>query len=85
MNITGQVSEFQDLPPFLFALLLHNRFKYVRWVFISARSVKNYISVDKNAYLILSKCFCYILPKLSELGAGEVSPILTNTMEIPLR
>ena len=78
--------------------------KAVRWVFISAASVKDCISVNrfntwnnnlgyKNAYLILLRCFCYILLDLYEVirrerggrGGGEISPILTNTIEISLR
>ena len=39
----------------------------------------------KNAYLILSKCFCYILPNLNQIQVGEVSLIFTNTTEISLR
>ena len=38
----------------------------------------------KNAYLILSERFCYILPNLNEFVLGKTSPIPTYTIEISL-
>ena len=35
-----------------------------------------------NAYLILPKCFCYILPNINAFVANQISPILVNIMEI---
>ena len=56
----------------------------------SERLVKNCISVNrfykdlsyKNAYLILSKYFYYILPNLNEFVGGQISPIPINTIEV---
>ena len=41
------VSECQDVPPFLFVLLLHDQRKYIGWVLINVRSVEVSVSVDK--------------------------------------
>ena len=42
----------------------------------------NFIDLrHRNAYLILSKCFCYIFHNLDEFVAGQISPILTTTIE----
>ena len=42
----------------------------------------NFIDLrHRNAYLILSKCFCYIFHNLDEFVAGQISPFLTNTIE----
>ena len=91
-------------PPSFICIATSQSTKAVRWVFISAASVKDFISVNrfsiwnnnlgyKNAYLILLTCFCYILLDLYEViqregGVGEggqISPILTNIIEISLR
>ena len=36
----------------------------------------------ENAHLIFSKCFCYILYKTIESLVIQVSPTLTNTVQI---
>ena len=38
----------------------------------------------KNAYLMLSECFYYIFSNLNEFVASQISPFLTNTIEISL-
>ena len=56
----------------------------------SERLVINCISVNrfykdlsyKNAYLILSEYFYYVLPNLNEFVAGQISAIPINTIEV---
>ena len=90
------MSRWQDIPPFLFVLLLHDQRKYVGWVLISARSVKDCISVDrlnawstdfkyKYVYVIFSKYVCYIFSSINEFSVGQASPVLTSSIQISLR
>ena len=49
-------------------------------------SVQNQLKAvpHKNAYLILSKYFCYIFSNLNEFLVGQITLILTNIIEISL-
>ena len=70
-----QVSGYQDKAPLLF--LLHHQLYYFGWVFISATSVENYISIERlnTLYTDLQS----ILQNINKFAAGQTRPILTNT------
>ena len=70
-----QVSGYQYIAPLLF--LLHHQLYYVRWVFISATSVENYISIERlnTLYSDLQS----ILQNINKFAAGQTRSILTNT------
>lgn len=86
---------FQDMTLLTFVLLHFNQRKKVRWVFTSVRSVKvAYQSKDSmcqtlthssyTKYIIVPKCFCYILVTSNKSKVCQRDSFLTRTKQINL-
>ena len=72
-----QLSGHQDIPLLSFVRVASSTLIRCGWVFISARSVENYIPVERLN--TLNTDLQSLLQKIKKSAAGETRPILTNT------
>ena len=72
-----QLSGHQDIPLLSFVRVASSTLIRCGWVFISARSVENYIPVERLN--TLNTDLQSLLQKIKKSAAGETRSILTNT------